>query len=245
MAKILSFMQGKGGCGKSLSCILTAQYLIDTGRKAPICIDVDPVNATFAAYSAFNAHRINILDKNKRINQREFDKILDIIIKTQEDDVVIIDNGASSFIGFSDFMLSNKIPSLLKSMGHELYINTLITGGNSQADTISGFVSLVAHFGEESKIVAWLNPYYGSVEHEGKGFESFKSYKENQSKITGIITLPDFQSETFGFDFGEMLKYHLTFKEALEHPSFSFMAKQRLKIIQEKFYEQIALCPEL
>ena len=47
--KIHMVLQGKGGVGKSFIAALMAQFLQDRGRD-PVCIDTDPVNATFAGY---------------------------------------------------------------------------------------------------------------------------------------------------------------------------------------------------
>jgi len=52
--KIHMVLQGKGGVGKSFVAAPMAQFLQDKGRD-PLCIDTDPVNATFAGYSAFRS----------------------------------------------------------------------------------------------------------------------------------------------------------------------------------------------
>ena len=57
--KIHMVLQGKGGVGKSFVAALMAQFLQDRGRN-PVCIDTDPVNATFAGYSAFGVHAIEL-----------------------------------------------------------------------------------------------------------------------------------------------------------------------------------------
>jgi len=54
--KIHVVLQGKGGVGKGFVAALMAQFLQDRGRD-PLCIDTDPVNATFAGYSAFGCTR--------------------------------------------------------------------------------------------------------------------------------------------------------------------------------------------
>ena len=47
MAKIHMILQGKGGVGKSMIAATLAQWKRAHG-EAPLCIDTDPVNATFA-----------------------------------------------------------------------------------------------------------------------------------------------------------------------------------------------------
>jgi P-type conjugative transfer protein TrbG len=50
-------LQGKGGVGKSLVASVLAQYLKEQGKDVR-CIDTDPVNRTFAQYSALGADRL-------------------------------------------------------------------------------------------------------------------------------------------------------------------------------------------
>ena len=49
MAKIHMILQGKGGVGKSFISSTLAQHRIAKGKN-PLCIDTDPVNATFFGF---------------------------------------------------------------------------------------------------------------------------------------------------------------------------------------------------
>ena len=49
MAKIHMILQGKGGVGKSFISSILAQHRIAKGKN-PLCIDTDPVNATFLRF---------------------------------------------------------------------------------------------------------------------------------------------------------------------------------------------------
>lgn len=238
MANIHIFLQGKGGVGKSFSCTMLTQYLMSHREKAPICIDTDPVNATFAAFSAFNAHRVEIMEGDK-VNPRKFDEIITRIDSAHEDDVVLIDNGASSFIPFSGYLLSAGIPEMLAEMGHTLHANTVITGGDAMEETMRGFAAIVAQFPETTGINVWINPYFGAVIHNGKKFEELPAYKAYKHRINAIISLPELQTETFGFDLSRMLKDKLTFAEALEGAKYDIMARQRLKMVQKAIFSQL------
>src|ERR1700675_1723506 len=66
MNAIHIILQGKGGVGKSLVAALLAQYL--EGKSNLFCADTDPVNDTFAKYSAFGAERVKILNADKNID---------------------------------------------------------------------------------------------------------------------------------------------------------------------------------
>lgn len=245
MANIHIFLQGKGGVGKSFCCTMLTQYLIDHGRPKPICIDTDPINATFAAYEAFDVMRVEIMDGDK-VNPRKFDDIMDRICAASENESIIIDNGASSFIPFSAYMLSSGVPTLMAEMGHTLYTNTIITGGDAMEDTVQGFASVISQFPDTSQMVVWLNPYFGDISHNGKSFEDFPIYKSKKSKVCALVSLPELQPETFGFDLSRMLKDRLTFTQALGNDSeYHIMTKQRLKITRDNIYSKLAAVPEI
>ena len=107
-------LQGKGGVGKSLIAAILAQYNVSKGKQ-PLCIDTDPVNATFHGFKALNVKRLQIMDGDE-INPRHFDSLVELIAPSTVD--VIIDNGASSFVPLSHYLISNQVPALLQEMGH-------------------------------------------------------------------------------------------------------------------------------
>jgi hypothetical protein len=232
MAKIHIVLQGKGGVGKSMIASAIAQYKASKGQS-PLCIDTDPVNATFEGYKALKARRLNIMDGDE-INTRNFDALVELIAPTKND--VIIDNGASSFVALSHYLISNEVPALLQDMGHELIVHTVITGGQALQDTVSGFAQLAGQFPDECLFIVWLNPYWGPIEHEGKGFEQMKAYKDNKDRVSAIIQIPTLKEETYGRDFSEMLQARLTFDEALAMKSLTIMTRQRLKIVRTQIF---------
>ena len=112
MSKIHIILQGKGGVGKSLIAAVLAQYKASRDQN-PLCIDTDPVNATFNGFRALNVQRLRIMEGDE-INSRKFDALVELIAPSTDD--VIIDNGASSFVPLSHYLLSNQVPALLKDM---------------------------------------------------------------------------------------------------------------------------------
>ena len=235
MAKIHMILQGKGGVGKSLIAAALAQYKASKGQQ-PKCIDTDPVNATLHGYKALKVHKLQIMDGDE-INPRNFDSLVEIIAPAEHD--VIIDNGASSFVPLSHYLITNKIPGLLHSMGHELVIHTVITGGQALLDTVAGFGQLASQYPAEALFVVWLNPYWGPIEHEGKSFEQLKAYTANKSRVSAIVQIPILKAETFGRDLSEMLQDRLTFDEAIAMETKTIMTRQRLKIVKTQLYDQM------
>jgi hypothetical protein len=235
MAKIHMILQGKGGVGKSVIAAMVAQYKVSKGQK-PLCIDTDPVNATFLGYKGLGVKRLEIMEAEE-INPRSFDSLIEMIASAKDD--VIIDNGASSFVPLSHFLISNQVPALLMEMGHELVIHTTITGGQALLDTVSGFSQLAGQFPAEALFVVWLNPYWGPIEHEGKGFEQMKAYVTHKARVSAIVQIPNLKKETYGRDLSEMLQDRLTFDEALAMDSLTIMTRQRLKIIKGQIFDQL------
>ena len=241
MATIHMVLQGKGGVGKSMIASFMTQYKLSKGRR-PLCIDTDPVNASFQAYKSLKVQHLQIM-KGDDIDPRSFDQLVEQVSKVKED--VIIDNGASSFVPLSSYVISNQVPALLGDMGHQLVVHTVITGGQALSDTVHGFAQLVKQYPPEVLFVVWLNPYWGPIEREGKAFEQMKAYLEHKDRVSAMVRLPDLKPETFGRDLSDMLQAHLTFDEAMALPSLTIMTRQRLSIIKKQLFEQFAAVPVL
>jgi len=235
MAKMHMVLQGKGGVGKSFIAAMLAQYMAAKGYE-PLCVDTDPVNATFHGYKALKVHRIEIME-NDEINSRHFDALVELVASSRND--AIIDNGASSFVPLSHYLITNQVPALLQEMGHELVIHTVITGGQALRDTVSGFAQMAAQFPDDAAFVVWLNPYWGVIEYEGKRFDDMKAYKDYREQVAAIIEIPALKKETYGHDLNEMLQARRTFDESLQLASLPIMARQRLKIVRDRLFQQL------
>lgn len=235
MAHIHMVLQGKGGVGKSFVSAILAQYKRAAGQT-PLCIDTDPVNATFHGYSALDVRKLEILEADE-VNPRRFDTLIEWIAQSKDD--VIVDSGAATFVPLAHYLVSNEVPTLLQNMGHELIIHTVVTGGQSLLDTINGFAQLARQFPEPALFVVWLNPYWGPIEHEGRGFEQLKAYRDNKDRVSAIVAIPALKEATFGRDLSAMLQSRLTFDEALVKESFTIMARQRLQIFRTQLFGQV------
>lgn len=110
--KVNIVLQGKGGVGKSFIASVMAQYYYSK-NKTPLCIDTDPVNATFHGFKALNVKRLDLMEDDE-IDPHKFDSLIDLISKSKTD--VIIDNGASTFVALSHYLISNRIPALLEKV---------------------------------------------------------------------------------------------------------------------------------
>ena len=235
MSKIHMVLQGKGGVGKSFIASMLAQHCYSKDEDL-LCIDTDPVNATFHGFEALNVNRLDLMEGDE-IDSRKFDSLIESISKSESD--VVIDNGASTFVALSHYLISNHIPDTLENMGKELIIHTVITGGQALNDTLYGFDKLIKQFPQNVKFIVWLNPFWGKIESNGHGFESMKAYLNNKDRISAIIKIPEYKKETFGRDLSEMLQDKMTFDDAIKKPESTIMVRQRLTMIKRELFQQV------
>ena len=227
-------LQGKGGVGKSLVSSILAQYFLARGRTVQ-CFDTDPVNRTLFQYKSLNVAPLELLD-NGTINHKVWDALFDRLLS--EDAMFIIDNGASTFIQLWRYLLEWRAEESLAEQGKKLYIHTVITGGQALVDTLHGFHSLAAS-GSGRNIVVWLNEYFGRIERDGKKFEQMSAFQESASRVYGSVHLPRRNPDTFERDMEDVISRKLTIDEAIRDGAFSLVAKQRMKMMQRDWFEQL------
>lgn len=229
-------LQGKGGVGKSLVSSLLAQYFRRTSVQVH-CVDTDPVNQTFSSYKALQASHVRIL-AGARIDERNFDQLMERLL--HEVGIFVVDNGASSFIPLSNYLIENDAIAMLASTGCEVFIHCIVTGGQGMVDTMAGLDALATQTAS-TNIVVWLNEFFGPIEHNGKVFEQSRVYLQHHAKMRGIVRIPRRNPDTFGRDMEDMASSHLTFDEVFESPRFSIMGKQRLRTVQRDIDSQLDL----
>lgn len=237
MKHVHLILQGKGGVGKSLVASLITQHF-QARSVAPVCFDTDPVNQTFAGYEAFGATRLELM-RDGNIDQRQFDQLIEAIVKAGPDTTFIVDNGAATFVPLCAYMFENDVAGFFKQSGLQLTIHCVLTGGQAQSDTMDGLASLLGHF-PEVPVVVWLNEFFGRIEREGRRFEDSKLFKDNQAQIHALIRIPEVRKETFGADMDQMLRQKLTFTAVKDASDFSIMARQRLTMTWRSIDAQIS-----
>jgi len=230
-------LQGKGGVGKSLIAVLIAQYLKSKGGKV-ICADTDPVNATFTQYASLDVAHVEIAEGGNVI-QRKFDPLMEMIISTDAD--FVIDNGAATFMPLTRYLAENDIFQIMSEGGKQVYVHTVLTGGQAITDTYNGFAVLLGKVNNFAKVVVWENEFWGKVEYEGHPITASKIFKEadKSGKIAGVVKIIDrSQSDTFVGDMIQMTKSHMTLADVMASSDFNFLAKNRLqKVVNGVFAE--------
>jgi len=227
-------LQGKGGVGKTFISSMLTQYL-KSKHDTVIAFDTDSVNPTFSQYKALDVRRIDLMDGSK-INERNLDTLVEAFL-TEQSDAMVVDNGASSFVPFSNYLIENEVIELLKDNEKDVMVHTVLEGGQGMNDTLQGLNVLAKYF---NNIFVWQNQYYGEISYEGKKFEETKVYKNNSKKIFGIAVIGDRSRDTFGKDIELMLKNKLTFDEVKTDARFQIMSKQRLNIFKKDIFNQLS-----
>ena len=236
MSQVHLVLQGKGGIGKSVIAYLIAQYLESTGKPMK-AIDIDPVNATLTGYKGLNVRRLQVI-KGEDIDDRIFDEMMEEILNDGESNYVI-DNGASSFVTFTRYLIENDVIDILSENGKEVFIHTVIKAGQDLRYTVAGFASLSEQVPKSAKVVVWLNEYAGEIVYEGKAFEQMKAYQKNKDRVHGIIKVEPKSGTQYGEDVKKLLDSWLTFDEASKSDGFNTMTKSRLKRVQKSIFDQI------
>lgn len=236
MKQVHMVLQGKGGVGKSLVASLLAQHFMARDIK-PICIDTDPVNATFAAYKEYGATRIELMRGND-LDPRAFDELVEHIMSAPENSIFVIDNGASTFVPLCSWMAENNVVQFFAAAEINLTIHSVLTGGQALGDTMVGLGNLLKGF--DVPVVVWLNEYFGKVERDGAAFEDSKLFKQYASQILALVRIAAVRKETFGYDLDMILRDKKTFAAAQDDPSLSIMARQRLVMIWRELNNQMS-----
>ncbi len=201
MATIHFILQGKGGVGKSMIASMLFQCFIEADYNT-YGYDTDPVNKTLSAFTEYKSSikQIDIMQEDgDNIDSRKFDLLLEELANAAEDSQIVIDNGASSFIALGSYIADSDMLGILTDAGHNVFLHTVITGGQALLDTLNGFNKLVSNF-PTADIVVWKNPYFGKLELDNKQFDDFKVIKENQNRIYATIELPIGNKDLIGKD---------------------------------------------
>lgn len=236
MPNVHMTLQGKGGIGKSMIAAFLGQYLLDHDRPL-LALDTDPVNATLSAFKALNARNVELM-QGGRVDQAAFDGMVELILEAETD--AVVDNGASSFIPLSNYMIENPVIATLEAHGRAITVHSVITGGSALLETLDGLRQVAAALPNSVRIVVWLNEFFGPIEEDGRTFTDMRAFQEARDRVAGIVTLPRRTADTFGRDLREMTERHLTFAEAIADSAFRLMAKQRLKMVRDDVYAQLA-----
>ncbi|MGE6473343.1 conjugal transfer protein TraL [Serratia proteamaculans] len=227
-------LQGKGGCGKSLKANVLAQYFLNRGCD-PICGDTDPVNSTFHQLKDLSVQLVPITNGGAVV-QRLFDPLFETMMTVK--DVSVIDNGASTFLPIAKYISSNDVLEALQAAGKQVYIHSVVTGGQAKDDTVTGLLSmidLVKSSKANTKIVVWENEFWGIPDFKGTPLSEMPWITDNKDVIQGVVKIIDRNSDAYTTDIRIMTEKHLSLRQVMASDDFGTMSKSRI----QRFYQDI------
>lgn len=227
-------LQGKGGVGKSLVSALLAQYLKQR-EDSLYCADTDPVNQTFSRYSALDVDRIKIMAEENKINTRVFDELIEKLAEHEGN--AVVDNGAATFVPLVGYLSESDILQDLQDEGKKVFVHTVVTGGQALDDTLAGLQALVNLL--NARIIVWQNDYFGPVVKDGRSFVESELFKENISRIHGVVRLEARDHDTYMTDMRILAESHMTFAEAKASGKFCLAANKRLRQMKEDIFDKL------
>lgn len=228
-------LQSKGGCGKTFSASLLAQYFLKVGANLK-GFDTDQENRDFYAYKGLPVRYIDVMEGKTTIDQKKFDGFMESLLT--EDGTFVVDNGANSFTPLLGYLVENHGIDFLRESGKTVYLHGVIGGGDTYASTVVGFNDLVAN--TDAPVVLWLNEHFGDLSDDnGTPFVETDEFKQHRDKLCGAIVLHKRNPQTYGADIQRMTKARLTVDEVLSSPDFAIMEKQRLRTFAKDVFEQI------
>ena len=241
MPHVHFFLNPKGGTGKSLFSYVFAQYLMSKNNKTQ-CIDCDPVTPTLNKYKALDVLYMDIMEGND-IQKTKFDNFAQIFMQSQEDCHFVVDNGTSSYVALSEYLISNDFISVLKELGFDVSFHVIIVGGDNMEETIRGMNDIIIRFGDRAHIILWLNPFFGKIEKDGMLFELSPMFERCKERLYGILRFPDFPKDTFGISFAKIQKDRLCFHQVCDvNPApngYDIMTVHRVKLIRKQLFEML------
>ena len=230
LRKLHFVLQGKGGVGKTVVALLLSQCIAETGEPV-VCVDADPVNASFASLSPMNPERVSIF-AGKKVDTRSLDLFTEKLFT--DDAHFVVDNGASGFVPVSRYLIENDVAAMMVEAGRQPVVHTIITGGPNMLDTMKGLDSIVADFPPSVRIVVWLNEFFGSIVNaNGRPFEELPAYTENRERIFALVPLAA-PSEEATHDLRDMFSRRLSFSQALAPENTAILRIQKARLFRFK-----------
>jgi hypothetical protein len=219
MKRIDLIINGKGGVGKSFFAVNFVQFLKDKGL-AHVAIDSDNENSTLNRFHP----DAQFLDLK---NHREMDGIFTALDKAN---LVVVDCRAASTDLFIDYFAEIDLPVALAAMKTAM---TFVMPVNHEADSVDQVQRLTSRFASQCGYVVVRNAAHSE---SFALFEASDVRNELKDKLSGreitMSRLQDWLVESLNTE-------NLTITEAVNHPAFSLLDRQRLQTWQRRLYAQI------
>jgi CobQ/CobB/MinD/ParA family nucleotide binding protein len=226
MAKQINLViNGKGGVGKSFFATNFVQYLKDRGITHR-AIDSDHENSTLKRFYP-DSDFVNLKQR------REIDRIF---IAAKTTNMLVIDCRAASTDLFIDFFDEVGLTEVLRTIEARL---TVVCPVNHEADSVEQLRILSDALGETC---AWV-----VVKNEAHS-ETFKLYENSKTRRHLLDTLHAREiamPRLHDWLVASLNEHNVPLTDALHHPGFNLLDRQRLKHWQVVFYKEVETASDL
>jgi hypothetical protein len=134
------------------------------------------------------------------------------------------------------YLMENSFIDMMQESGKNIYIHTIIGGGDNLKDTTAGFVSLAKQ--TNCPMVIWLNENasWGTTEN----FIESETFSNNSDNVCGVVLLQGRNSDTFGDDIKRMNKARMTLKEiTAANGTFNILEISRLSTVVRDVFKKL------
>lgn len=218
-------LNGKGGVGKSFFATNLVQYLKDQQIEHR-AIDTDNENSTLKRFHR-EAEFINIS------NVQEIDLIFSCL---EQSALVIVDCRAASTDIFLDYFAEIRAFEILEMLDASL---TVISPVNHEADSVEQVKIIASSLNDRCRYLVVRNQAHS---------EQFKIFERSNTRSRIIDELAGREivmPKLYDWLVTALNETNLTITDAIKHPEFSLVDRQRLKNWQSKFNEQIDTARDL
>lgn len=232
MKKIYAVKGGKGGIGKSTVAVAVCSYLMQDPNIKLRVIDTDGVNQTLMGYKALNAVEKNILGEDyQTADLKKIDDFFSELLENDEDEIVIIDIGASSFLPIRSHIFANELHKML-----DFTFIFPLCAGDSENTCMLGVNDTLTDFGASCNYLVVQNERDGKLRFIGSKLE--KKLLELGDKYLGDVTLPAI-SGILKDDYAVVTQKKLIFQEIEKSPDLKILSRKRLEIYHKGFFKQL------
>lgn len=218
-------LNGKGGVGKSFFATNLVQFLKDN-RIEHVAVDTDNENSTLKRFHP----EARFVDMN---STRQLDELFDAVESGQ---LVVVDCRAASTDVFLDYFAELKVFDVLEGMGASLTTVSLV---NHDLDSVEQIRIISEAFNERCGYLIVKNQALT---------EQFAIYDGSKTRARLLdelgakeMTMPRLQDWLVAM----LHQLNLPVGQAVQHPKFPLMDRQRLKNWQRQFHHEIETIREV
>lgn len=228
---ILSILSGKGGVGKSYLSINIFDAFKTNLNSATVAFDNDSGSPVLSHYKAINARHIQLFDldsEGEPIPETEDYGRLNCVAEEIENSketnqIVLVDNGSSSFYGFLGWFDGATADAFNRSLeGFHLICIIPVT---SSANTLKSAVDVLKTYGKSASYIIVENEIHGSIDFDTTpAYNLFKEIDVNfqflklKKPTKSVLSLVE-----------KVRDLYLLPSEAIEDKRFSLIEKSRIQ----------------